>query len=97
MVPPSLELNSKKKRQLIYCISLEEKLMFIPIDVYNLLCNHFHILKIEGGFVDMYSNIFCEAGMYQEGIEEALQLPPPPHQEFEQQQLRTINMYIYLE
>ena len=50
MVPPSLELNSKK-RQLIYCISLEEKLMFIPIDVYNLLCNHFHILKIEGGFV----------------------------------------------
>ena len=50
MVPPSLELNSKK-RQLIYCISLEEKLMFIPIDVYNLLCNHFHILKIEGRFV----------------------------------------------
>ena len=49
MVPPSLELNSKKKT--IYCLSLEEKLLFIPIDVYNLLCNHFHILKIEGGFV----------------------------------------------
>ena len=50
MVPPSLELNSTKKTFNILYIS-REKLMFIPIDVYNLLCNHFHILKIEGGFV----------------------------------------------
>ena len=64
--------------------------------MYNLFCIHLHILKIEGaGVVYMHSNISCEAGTYPEGNEGGFIIAPLP-QEFEQQNLRTINICIYL-